>query len=446
MTENKPVYLRMLDIESNHYKYYRMIPSGDSFTAEWGREGSKPQTKVYPMSQWAKIYREKTKKGYEDKTDHFVIEKVESPTDISRISKTGDVYAVIKDESVRELVKQLMELSNAIVSSNYNIGSEHVTQKMIDDAQICIDRLANVYTKLAVVKEPARAVSLFEDYNNALLQLINIVPRKIKRVKEYLLAFTPNISILLEAMRNQISFEEDLLNNMRTKVSVANIIAKPASTVSEEKAKETTLLEALGLVIEPCSAEDMKRIMSKFTSDDAYANLPRKVKTAWRVTNLKTEKAFENFKQEFKDDYKRFPCNLLWHGSRNENWWSIINTGLKIRPSGAVYTGSMFGDGVYFANKARKSFNYTSSRNAYYVQGNAKVVFMALFDVATGNSYNVNNNYSTSSMTWNKLRALNTDKKYHSLFAHSGAQLINDELVMYRNDQMTIRYLVMFDA
>jgi poly [ADP-ribose] polymerase len=36
-----------------------------------------------------------------------------------------------------------------------------------------------------------------------------------------------------------------------------------------------------------------------------------------------------------------------------------------IRPSGAVYTGSMFGDGIYFADKAAKSIGYSSLSGSY---------------------------------------------------------------------------------
>ena len=49
---------------------------------------------------------------------------------------------------------------------------------------------------------------------------------------------------------------------------------------------------------------------------------------------------------------------LLWHGSRVVNFLSILSQGLKINPNNAVRTGSMFGNGVYFANSATKSAQY----------------------------------------------------------------------------------------
>ena len=69
---------------------------------------------------------------------------------------------------------------------------------------------------------------------------------------------------------------------------------------------------------------------------------------------------FRNQTKKIYDDYLKTTDNkrteLYFHGSRNENFISILKTGLLIRPSGAIHTGSMFGDGIYFAPKARKSF------------------------------------------------------------------------------------------
>ena len=51
----------------------------------------------------------------------------------------------------------------------------------------------------------------------------------------------------------------------------------------------------------------------------------------------------------------------LWHGSRNENWFSILENGLQLNPN-AIITGKMFGKGIYFAPSSNKSWNYTSYR------------------------------------------------------------------------------------
>jgi poly [ADP-ribose] polymerase len=45
-----------------------------------------------------------------------------------------------------------------------------------------------------------------------------------------------------------------------------------------------------------------------------------------------------------------------------------MQTGLLIRPSGAVHTGSMFGDGIYFADKAQKSIGYSSLSGSHWTK------------------------------------------------------------------------------
>eukprot|EP00727_Mastigamoeba_balamuthi_P013834 m51a1_g9073 putative poly (1092) ;mRNA; r:138588-142601 len=50
---------------------------------------------------------------------------------------------------------------------------------------------------------------------------------------------------------------------------------------------------------------------------------------------------------------------LLWHGSRTTNYVGIVSQGLRIAPPEAPVSGYMFGKGVYFADMASKSAEYT---------------------------------------------------------------------------------------
>lgn len=59
---------------------------------------------------------------------------------------------------------------------------------------------------------------------------------------------------------------------------------------------------------------------------------------------------------------------LLWHGTKKENLVGIMQTGFRISPPSAASSGSMFGEGVYFADQFQKSYQYTNSYigNRYY--------------------------------------------------------------------------------
>lgn len=442
----KPVYLRCLDVEKNHYKYYKMIPlNADTFLVEYGREGASPQKKEYPMSKWDTQYRAKIKKGYEDVSEYTVLSAKSNNSDVTRVSSSGEVYAEIPDAGVRELVAQLLAMSKQVVSANYDIATTLVTKKMIDDAQRCINELVNDYklfeNEWNGVRHYTRMQKYIEMFNAALLSLLKVMPRKIRKVSSVLIQEI-NESVL-PIMKKRIDIEESLLDNMRTCVAADIIYADDKEEVS---CKDKTLLEALGLEITPCDDKDIKKIQACFTQDDIRYGLDKRVITAYKVRNKATETKYNKFKKMYKDEYTRFPTRLLWHGSRNENWWSIINQGLKIRPSNAVHTGSMFGDGLYFADKAKKSYGYTSSSHACYVRGNANVVFMALYSVLTGNELCTETNRDFYNMTFDKLRGI-TDTKgrhYHSVSALAGSQLRNNEIIVYNPSQVTIQYLVMF--
>lgn len=52
---------------------------------------------------------------------------------------------------------------------------------------------------------------------------------------------------------------------------------------------------------------------------------------------------------------------LLWHGSRITNYVGILSQGLRIAPAEAPVTGYMFGKGIYFSDVVSKSANYCRS-------------------------------------------------------------------------------------
>ena len=163
-----------------------------------------------------------------------------------------------------------------------------------------------------------------------------------------------------------------------------------------------------------------------------------KFRKAWRITNLKTQERFDKFVAE--NDIK--DTRLLFHGSRSENFWSIIKTGLVLRPTNAVITGKMLGYGIYFAPKCQKSIGYTSLSGSYWAHGGSNVAYMALFEVAYGTPYDV---YSFDS----KYYSLNYDRLQqfqpgdNCVHAHADRGMLrNDEIVVYKEDQLTIKYLI----
>jgi hypothetical protein len=149
--ELKPRYLVFVSNTDNHNKYYKQIPNGDgTWTAEYGRVGSKPQKRVYSSNQYDLKYKEKLAKGYVDKTHLMtdLIEKVEP--------KTNNDYKKIEDEAIAEIVQRLQDLAKKAISDNYTVKAEAVTQAMVDNAQDLLkDRTQG---RIAAIQDPSGAM------------------------------------------------------------------------------------------------------------------------------------------------------------------------------------------------------------------------------------------------------------------------------------------------
>lgn len=130
---------------------------------------------------------------------------------------------------------------------------------------------------------------------------------------------------------------------------------------------------------------------------------------------------------------------FFYHGSRSENWWSIINNGLKLNPTNVVITGKMFGHGIYFAPKAQKSAGYTSMQGAYWTKGTSTTGFLAVYKIAYGKPYEVHS-FDTKFYSYNE--KIMEQNNCNCLHAHAGSMLKNDEVVIYNENAATIRYLI----
>ena len=401
MPDIKPRYLVMVTASANNNKYYKQIPHGDSWTAEYGRVGSSPQRREYSMSQWESKYNEKIRKGYVDQSD-----LVEDLIQADKPKKSE--YREIENKVIAEIVERLQSMARKAISDNYTISSNKVTQAMIDEAQDILTSLINLDD--------------VESFNETLLKLFTTIPRKMGNVQSYLSKSKDDFSDIIQK-------EQDLLDVMKGQVVQKQIIDESVNENSEQK--ENTILEQLGLVFEECDKKDIAIIK------DALGSCSDKFYKAWRVENIKTQRRYDDFVRE--NNIKN--TKLLFHGSRNENWWSIINSGLVLKPTNAVITGKMFGYGIYYAPKARKSLGYTSLSGSYWARGNSSSGFMALMDVAYGKPYDVYS-FDSKYYDFNYEKLQQACKGANCLHAHEGSMLRNDEIIIYKEEQCTIRYLI----
>ncbi|KAI9309588.1 ankyrin repeat-containing domain protein [Cunninghamella echinulata] len=86
----------------------------------------------------------------------------------------------------------------------------------------------------------------------------------------------------------------------------------------------------------------------------------------------------ERFKPHEKDTNRK----LLWHGSQLGNFMGILKQGLRSKPKSARESGSLFGNGIYFADMFCKSMDFASN---LYGKKNPAYGLLLLCEVALGN-------------------------------------------------------------
>ena len=402
MIDYTPKHLVMVEAGQNRNKYYDMQPNGEMWVAKYGRVGSSSQTRTYYKSQFEKKYNEKIRKGYIDQTDLVQdLISVEKP-------KVKPEYRPINNPAINEIVERLQSMARKVISENYTVSSNKVTQAMVDEAQDIITGLLNITD----VKQ----------FNDELVRLFTTIPRKMSYVKGCI-ADNP------DDFNKIIHREQDLLDVMKGQVVQKQIVDKAEE--DDEPINNITVLEALGLEFDECSKDDIATIKV------ALGSCADKFHKAWKVKNIKTQARFD----KFVEDNNIKDVRLLFHGSRNENWWSIIQSGLVLRPTNAIITGKMFGIGSYFSPTARKSLGYTSLTGSYWAKGDSTSGFMALMSVAYGKPYDVYSfNSDYYSLDYDRLQKKCAGA--NCLHAHAGSMLRNDEIVIYKEEQSTIKYLV----
>ena len=384
----KQCNLVMVTSENNN-KFYNMVENGNVIDVTYGRVGCKETKCQYPISKWDSLKNSKLRKGYKEVT-----------TFKTEVKKS--VINEIKNDEVKDIVTILLNKARTSIAENYLVSYQEVTQKQIDEAQNVLNSVLEYRKKRVEV----------EELNNRLLKLYTIVPRKMKRVQENLLTCFDTTK-LKEIIKN----EQELLDTMATQVA--------QNTDSSDK----NILEVAGLEMKPVTKTEEKTILRKL------GNNKGQYVRAFRVINKKTQERFEDCLSKAKDK----TTDLLWHGSRTENWWSILSNGMLIRPSGVVTTGAMWGLGCYFANKAQKSIGYTSLSNSYWSHGRDDVAYLALYRVRVGKQLVVDKHTSECyKYSYQYLK----DKGFDSTYAKAGQSLKNDEFIIYNPAQCTIKYLV----
>lgn len=401
-------FLTCVNPSKNSYKFYKLSVMNDEVKASYGRMGTNKgdlfgeRSCNYPLSMfWIKYY-EKIGKGYVDRTDVYL----NDTKDVDEVENTDSKKTSSKSKSLKELAastelfKKLCKYAKvAVTKAKVNVP---VTKGIINESKKLLDSM--------------RSSSTIDVFNKNLMDLIAILQRPVRTgdgrgVRDLMASNDADFSRILTR-------EEDLIKAMEG-VLIGD------DTLNRDKNFSDYDIEVY------YATDKQKQEVIAHLSDD----LKKKVKNVYRVIPLKQKEIFNKY---IKDNNIKV-VKQLWHGSRNENWVSIIQNSLSLNPNAKI-TGKMFGYGIYFAPKSTKAWNYTSYSGSYWAKGCDDIAYMGLYAVAYGKPYDVHQ-WSGSA----DYKQLVKSNKCNCLHAHAGASLLNDEIVFYNESSILLNYIVEFE-
>ncbi len=402
------VKLVFSDLKNNSYKYWQAeLQDNGNMIAEYGVVGAKnPQTNDYGCvgrSFFEKKIREKEKKGY-SRAKVLMEGTVTAPVNKGSLADIALSQIKLSDDSLKALVKRLADSNVHKITNSTSISFNNgvfqtplgiVTHEGIDEARILLDYF------FKNIKKNGK-----DDFNQNIDNYLKIIPRPKGGGLQYEDIF-PDV----EAVKK----ESDVLDALANSVDLA---LKPADTISDGKPQEKVFNLEMGLVTDP-------KIIKKIT--DWYNSTN---KAMHHYTNVKIVNIYAvdivDYNKNFTHDDKQIV--EVWHGSGQSNILSIMKTGLFCSPpSTAAIAGKMFGNGVYGSKTASKSLGYTLGR---WGQGRSESGWLFVCDFAMGKPY-----YPTHSG--------NIPQGYDSCWAlPEKTGLLNDELIVYNEKRIKIKYLL----
>jgi len=414
-TIKKTVKLIFCEADANSNKVWTgILYDNNDVETRWGRVGNNLQTKMFPGKGEAylrKKEQEKKKKGY---TELHTVEEEVGSRNVSVAVNQGHVNQIAKrdiitknpqlDALIDRLIKSnihTITTSTSITYSNttglFSTPLGVVTRDAIDKARLILADIKRYYN------DERRLKRYVSDY-------LRLVPHDIGMKFRIRDIFPNNDQAIKDEMNILDSLESsyDALQNQNTQ----QVDSTPHKRVFEVELD----------IIKPGSPH-WNRIVKKYasTNKSMHGYQSRKIINIYEVDIASMTKGFDN----------KVGNNIeVFHGTSEANLLSIFKSGLRTAPPSSAYiAGKMFGNGIYGTETASKSLGYTFGR---WGGSTSQSGWMFICDFAMGRAY-----YPPSY----GLRSLpNGCDSCWALPSKTG--LHNDELIVYKNSQARIKYLL----
>lgn len=380
-------YMTCVHKESNNYKAYAIEPTGNgkilcSYGSIDDMANGHVKTVTYDEDKYWVRYYEKLSKGYVDQSEIVYDEEPAKKDDAKKPMFPHKLYEELYNHS-KQMVGEV--LANPM----------KVTKRQTEECRRIWNSLGQETT--------------LDGFNRQLEKLIVLSPRRRRPLQEHVGMYFAGSPDDFDRI---IAFEDNLISAME------------GSCYAKSNTDYTA--DSLPILVE-ANESVKKTILSTLPADIA-----NRVEAVYKVVDIGRQQDFDLYCHERKITN----IQKLWHGSKNENWLSIIRNGLVLNPNASI-TGKMFGNGIYFAPNPKKSYGYTSCHGTYWARGNMNTGFMGLYDTAVGDPYYPTSSYGTSAEAETKRMGKDC------LYAKKGRMgLYNDEVVFYDPRAVILSYLI----
>ena len=405
-------------VNSNKFWTGRLYDNGDAETL-WGRVGYSGDSKMFPgagRTFLEKKQREKEKKGY------------------SPLKTVGGPAAQIVSENKNVGNHELRQIAKAqLLKSSNNPVLDRLIDRLVQanvhrittSTQIQFNSSTGLFsTPLGIVTPDgiAEARNLLVTLNNRIIAR-DWESEQMKRATSDYLRIVPqavgmklNVQVLFPDT-GAIQKQSDVLDSLESSYQALQSQPKAPSTAG-------------GKPLEQVFKVDMDILSDQRERDRIVRWYESSKKDMHNYGHIKVREIFTVNIHEMTNNFeeKTAPMQEVWHGTSQANCLSIMKSGLKTSPpSTAAIAGKMFGNGIYGAINSSKSLGYTFGRWGQGSSNDAGWLFVCQF--AMGRTHIAHS-------------SCNKPSGYDSIWAKAGSGLYNDELIVYRNGQVKVKYLL----
>lgn len=428
VVHKKCICVEFGDTNNNKVWQYTLYGDGTALT-EWGRVGNSLQGKMTTESKALKKWGEKTNPNNKPDKRYTEVKAVDTGGSVS-VSDSSIKNAALKDVARKQIKSKnpvVQELVDYLVKVNAHQILKQSGGEIIYDADsaqfktplggIAPDQVSEARDLLVEISDFVSDNDFSNrDFGRALNSYLRLIPHDVGMSKISPKLIFPNTQTVIA--------ENDLLDGLTT--SFIDVTTKPVKKKAKKKVAAPKIFNVELEIVTDKKVISYVRNLYQKTRNSMHQSNSLSVHAVYTVKIAVMSNAFDNYGATLQD------IRRLWHGTKASNLISILKQGLIIPPSSSSHvTARMYGNGVYASSVSTKALNYAT--NFWGSGGSTDRTFMFLLDMAMGKYYDT--------QTWGSSYP---KPGTNSTWARSGRALKNDEMIVYRLDQVNLTHLVEF--